>query len=174
MQPRLHRAEWHAELLGDLDQGQSHVVMEDEDCSLLGRQSPEAALELVAIGNRQELVVCRRPVDRQDSDAHRPAAIPARLPITGVDEQAMEPRVEPVSVPQRWQLSPGEYQGLLDGIFGKAAIAKDPIRDREESIPSPRARLANASSFPALASSTRVERTLDSLLRATHVVAYPR
>jgi hypothetical protein len=52
-------------------------------------------------------------------------------------EQPSQPGVEAIDVPKRRQLTPGEHEGLLDGILGVAEIAQDPKRDREKSITSP-------------------------------------
>ena len=53
-----------------------------------------------------------------------------------MDQEAAQPGVEAIDVPERWQLTPGEHEGLLDGVFREPEIAQDPIRDREEPIAS--------------------------------------
>ncbi len=58
------------------------------------------------------------------------------LPVTGIDEEAAQPGVEAIDVPERRQLPPSEHEGLLDGILCEPEIAQDPKRDREESIAS--------------------------------------
>ena len=54
-----------AEGLGDLDQGQPEVVVQDEDRALLDGQASERAVEGVAIRDGDDLVRTRRSVDRQ-------------------------------------------------------------------------------------------------------------
>jgi len=125
------------ELLGNLRQRQAEVVMEDEDRALLRGDAPEGAFELVALDDRHERVRRCGAVHREDANVGRPAAAAPGLPVAGVDEQAMEPGVELLDVPQRRQLAPGEHQRLLDGVLGKTEIAQDPKRDREESVAGP-------------------------------------
>ena len=55
-QSGLRGPEGNAEVIGDLGHGQPEGVVEDEDGALLRRQSPEAAVQLVAVVDRQELV----------------------------------------------------------------------------------------------------------------------
>ena len=43
-------------MIGDFGHGQPEGVMEDEDGALLRWKSPEAAVQLVAVVDRQELV----------------------------------------------------------------------------------------------------------------------
>ena len=64
------------------------------------------------------------------------SATAPRLPVAGIDEEPAQPGVEAIDVPERRQLTPGEHERLLDGIFREPEIAQDPIRDREESIAS--------------------------------------
>ena len=55
-----------AEFFGDLRRGEARVVVEHEDGPLFGRKTSEPTFELVSIGDPEELVGCRRPIDRQD------------------------------------------------------------------------------------------------------------
>ena len=66
------RAGRDAEGLGDLGRGVPEEVMEHEDRPLLGRETPEPALQQVAIGDRQELVGGGRSVDRQHPPVRGP------------------------------------------------------------------------------------------------------
>ena len=42
-----------------------------------------------------------------------------------LDEQAVEPGVEPIGVAQRGQVTPGPDERLLDGVLGLVGIAQD-------------------------------------------------
>src|SRR3990172_1363815 len=108
--------------------------MEDEDRALLRRQPPEASLELVALDDREVGVGALRLVEREDSNVVCPATATSSLPIAGVDEEAVQPGVEPIDDPKRRQLSPGEHESLLNGVLRQPEIAQDPIRDRQEPI----------------------------------------
>ena len=74
--------------------------MEDQDGPLLRRESPEAAVELVAIVDRQELVGGRRFVRLEQDDIGREPPSTPGLGVAGVDEDPMEPRLEPFEVAQ--------------------------------------------------------------------------
>jgi len=134
METRLHRAERNAELVGDLRQAEPEVVVEDDNRPLLGREPPEATFELIAIDDRDGGVRHRRSVDRKDPNGGRPAAATPDLAVTRVDEEPVQPRVEPLGIAKSRQLAPRQHERLLDGILGRAEIAQDPERDREEPI----------------------------------------
>ena len=65
MQPRPRRAVRDAERLGHRHEGQAHVVVQDEHRALVERELAERLLQLVAIGDRLELVGRVRPFDRR-------------------------------------------------------------------------------------------------------------
>ena len=62
------RAARDAEDLGDLGLVTALEVVEHEQGPLLGWQAAEAPLELVPVGDAQEVVGRRRDVDRQDAE----------------------------------------------------------------------------------------------------------
>jgi hypothetical protein len=128
---RSHR---DAEDVGDLGQGLARVVLEDEDCPLLGRQAAEAALELVAIGDRPVLVGCWRDVGvlRQQLDRRAAATLATGLGDTGSHNQPVAPSVESLRIAQPWQFVPDRDQRLLDGVLGEVVIAEDPVGNGEQ------------------------------------------
>ena len=97
--------------------------MQDDDRPLFGREAAEAALELVAIHDRRRRVG-GRGLDRQAADVDIEAMTlgPADLVGAGVDEQSVEPGVEPGRVAQRGQITPGADQGVLDGVHRPVRI----------------------------------------------------
>ena len=112
----------------------ARVVAQHEDGALLGRQTSESALQLVAVGDRQVVVV---PVGMSHGSARRladEAAITRRLGDAGSDEKAMEPGVEAVRIAESGQVTPGDHQRVLHGILGPIDVAEDPLRDREEPV----------------------------------------
>ena len=62
-----------------------------------------------------------------DAEAGIPAAGATRLHVAGVDDEPMEPGLEPLGVAQRRQVPPGAEQRLLRGILRTVAITKDPV-----------------------------------------------
>src|SRR5215471_198661 len=51
-----------------------------------------------------------------------------------MDEEAMEPGVEPVAVTKTAQVPPGPDERVLDGILRGIPIAEDPPRDRVQAV----------------------------------------
>lgn len=109
--------------------------MEREDRALIRRQAPEGALELVAIVDRQDVVLRDRRV-RKDPDGVRPSALTAQLGIAGMHEDPVQPSGESIGIAERGQVLPGSDDGLLDSVLGSVDVAKDPERDRHEPITS--------------------------------------
>ena len=58
----------------------------------------------------------------------------ARLGVTRVHDEPVGPCVEPLRVPERRQLAPGDGQCLLCGVLGECRVAKDPVRNGDEAI----------------------------------------
>ena len=63
MQSRAGRPRRDVERLGDLDEGQPEVVVQDEDGPLLDREFPEPPLELIPVDDREAGVRVGRPSD---------------------------------------------------------------------------------------------------------------
>lgn len=108
--------------------------MEDEDGSLLRRKSPEPALQLVTVVNRQELIGGGRCIDLEQDDVGREMPASSRLRIAGVDEDPMKPRLEPIEVAQRRELTPHMDEGHLDGVLGQARVAEDPVGNEDAPV----------------------------------------
>lgn len=62
-------------------------------------------------------------------------ALTHRLVNTGADDEAMEPRVEPIRIAESGQVTPGDHQRFLYGVLGSVDVAEDPLGNREEPIP---------------------------------------
>jgi len=125
---------WDAERLGDLGRRVARVVMQDEDRPLFGRKASETPFELISIGDPEEVVGCRRSVDRQDPQVGHATALARRLGDADMHEQAMQPRVEPVRIAESSQIAPGDHQCVLEGILGSVDIAQDPLGHREQPV----------------------------------------
>jgi hypothetical protein len=101
---------------------------------LLRWQSTEAPLELVPVGDVQEVVARIRDVHRQDAKIRRETALARRLGETRSDDEAMEPGVEPVRIAESRQITPGDHQRVLQGILGPIDVTKDPLSERVEAV----------------------------------------
>ena len=124
----------NVENLGDLDEGQPEVVVQDEDRPLFDRELPERAFQLVAIGEGGAAIRCRWPSHRQHPDVGSPVTGPLRFVVAGVDEDPLDPRLEAIRVPKLRDPAPGEDEGVLQRILGEAWVAQDPLGDRIQAV----------------------------------------
>ena len=109
-------------------------MREDEHRSLVGREPAERSIESISIVHRRRLVRPAGSIDGQDPDVRVPGAHPARFRVTGIDEEALQPGVEPVRIAETGQLTPGDHQRLLNGVLGPSDIPEDPLGDRHEPV----------------------------------------
>ena len=110
-------------------------VMEHEDRPLFGRKAAEPAVELVPVADGEHVVACGRSViDGEHPQIRGPATLARRLGDADVDEQALEPRIEPVRIAEALQVTPGDHQRVLEGILGPIDVAQDPLGDREQPV----------------------------------------
>ncbi len=121
-------------MIGDFGYGQPEGVMEDENRALLRWKSPEAAVQLVAVVDRQERVGVGRSIRLEQHDIGREVPSASRFGIAGVDEDAMEPRIEPIEVSQGRKLPPHLDEGHLDRVLGEVGVAQDPMRDVDAAV----------------------------------------
>ncbi len=63
-----------------------------------------------------------------------PATLPRRLGDAHVDDETLEPGIEPVRIAEPPQVTPGDHQRVLKGILGPIDVAQDPLGDREEPV----------------------------------------
>lgn len=66
MEPGPDRASWNTEEIGDLGRCVPDVVMQHQHRALVGREPSEAALQLVSVGDAQELVGSAGAVARKN------------------------------------------------------------------------------------------------------------
>ena len=98
MEPRSGRPGRDAEQLGDLDEGQPDVVVQDEHGPLLHGEATVRTVELIAVGDRVGIVGRGWPTDGQDSDVRPPRPSPLRLVVAGMNEDSMDPRLEAICI----------------------------------------------------------------------------
>ena len=105
---------------------QAEIVGQDECRPLLDRKLQEGALQLVPIDEPAEMVLDPRLVDGEHGDLVWPPPEAPHLVLAGVDEEPMQPGVEPLRIAQAAQLMPGADERLLDRILRRVAVAEDP------------------------------------------------
>ena len=134
MESRAHRPTGHAEQFGDLGRGVAHEVVEHEEGPFVGRESPEGAVQLVAVGHAEEVIRGGWTVARQDVQVCDAATLARRLADAHVGQDTVEPAAEPVRIAEARQVTPGDHQRVLQRILGPVDVTKDPMRDREEAV----------------------------------------
>jgi hypothetical protein len=117
-----------------LGQREPEVVVEDEDGPLLDRQPAEATFELIAVVDGEDLAGVTAPFGRKDVDVDGPATLPPRLGITLVDDDPMEPGLEPIGVAQRPELAPCGDERSLHRILGSIPVMQDATGDAHAAI----------------------------------------
>jgi hypothetical protein len=128
--------------VGDLWLTPAQVVVEHDDRPLVGRKTPEAAIEAIPIGDRGHRVRWSGDLDREHPDLGGPAPASIGLDVARPHEDAGQPRLEPIGVTQGWEVAPSVDESHLHGVLGVVEIAKDPVRNREKAIT--RARLVGS------------------------------
>ena len=107
--------------------------MEHQDGSLIRREPPERAVELIACGDHALGVGYPRSVHRQEGDLDGPKApIPLRGPVAPSNQKSMQPGVEPLGVAEAANVEPGVDQGFLDRVLRPFLVAQDQSSCREQ------------------------------------------
>jgi hypothetical protein len=123
-----------SESFGHLRDGETEVVVENEDRALLDGEPSEGAFELVAMVHGQVLVGAGRWLDGQEPDAFRPLPATPGLGVAGVGQNPMEPGLEAPVVAQGAELAPGRDERGLECVLRQVGVAQDPNRDRHASV----------------------------------------
>ena len=134
VESRSDRAAGHAENLGELGRLVADEVAKDENRALLGHEPSERTVELVSVGNAQQLVGRSRTIERKHSQVRDPAALTPGLGDAHVGEQPVHPSVEAGWIAEARQITPGDHQRVLQSILGPSDVPEDPVGDREEPV----------------------------------------
>lgn len=108
--------------------------MEDDDGALFRSQPREGVLELDPVHDGMGWIRSGIIGNRVDAEAGVPAAGATRLHVAGVNDETMEPCLEPLGIPQRRKVLPGTDQRLLRGVLRTVAVTEDPVRECEAAI----------------------------------------
>ena len=102
--------------------------------AMVDGQAAEAALELVAVGDRAHTVSPCRLVSWQEVEIGRPAPLLPALGIAGAHEEPIRPGVKARRVAELREVLPDAQQRLLRRILGEVDVAQDPARHGKEPI----------------------------------------
>jgi hypothetical protein len=108
--------------------------MKHEYGALLERESPEGALELVAIVDGQDVGRLCLAVHRQHPDLCLHAAPTSGLGVALMRQDPVQPGFESVGVAQRPELTPTGDQRGLHRVIGPIGVTQDPERNRHAAI----------------------------------------
>jgi hypothetical protein len=100
---------------------------------MLRIEPDEGSLHEVAVREVPTRIGIRRLVDGSDLDLDRATPATAGLVEAGIDEEAVEPGVEPLRITKSGQVPPGSHQGVLDRVARELRVPEDESRGRVQS-----------------------------------------
>ena len=117
---------------GSRDFGQRHAeeVVQDDDRAMPRIEARECPLEHVAIGELAGQVGRGRHVDGCQLDLDDATSTSPHLVETGIDDQSVQPGVEPVRVAQAREIAPGADVRVLDRVACELVVSDDQTSDR--------------------------------------------
>jgi hypothetical protein len=133
MEPRLRRREGDPGEGRGLGQWVAEVVVQDDERPVLRVEEHECPLDQIPVGQVAGRIGADRLVDDLELDLDGTAPSPARLVEAGIDEEAVEPGIEPVRITKSGQVPPGSHQGVLDRVARELRVPQDESRGRVQS-----------------------------------------
>ena len=126
MQSRLGGSERDAQGRRDLGQRHPQEVVQDDDARHPRVEAPERRVEQVAIGDGGGRVRRRRPMRWAISSTSIGRATPTACHVdAGMDDEPMEPGIEPIGIAKLGQVPPGADEPLLDRVARELRVAED-------------------------------------------------
>ncbi len=107
--------------------------MQNDQGPMLRRQSAECPVEGISVGEHREGVARFGMVYFVGGNFDDAPACPPVLVDRGVDSQSVQPCLEPVGIPQAWEIPPGTNQGILDRVARTVAVTGDQAGGRVQS-----------------------------------------
>ena len=123
-----------AECLGNGDEGQANVMVQDEDRPLVDREPAKCLLELVAVGDALDVVVLARRVRREDPNGGCPPPMARCVCVAGANQDSECPSFEALRVAEVRQLPPDREQGFLQRVLGENRVPEDPSGDAQQGV----------------------------------------
>ena len=100
--------------------------MQDDDRPLLWLEAAETPLELVAIGDRRDVIDDGRQIRRiGDLDIKPTSTRATHLIGARVHQESMQPRVEAIGIAEGRKVAPGTEEGVLDGVRRPIRVPED-------------------------------------------------
>ena len=127
MEPRADGALRDLQRLGDLLVGQADEVLQDHDGPLIERQSLEATIQLVAIGDGAGMISRIRSLWQDAADPPVPEPSVPRLGVRRPHHDAVGPCLESVRVLELGKMAPDVDERLLGGVLRPSGIAEDVV-----------------------------------------------
>jgi hypothetical protein len=93
--------------------------VQHDDGTLLGLEALEAAIELIAICAGGIGIGSRRINSGGELDFDRSAATSTQLITTGIADQPLQPRFEPIRIAQAREVAPSAQESLLHCVLGR-------------------------------------------------------
>lgn len=118
-------SERNAERPCDLRHRHPEQVVQRDDRSMAGVESPQRVVQGLAVGEPAGQICCRGTVEWTHFDFDWPSSTATEDIEAGVDGQPMQPRIESIRVVQPGQVSPRVDEGVLDRVVGEFLIPKN-------------------------------------------------
>ena len=116
--------------------------MQGDDRAVTRIEAPQSGVHELAVGERTGVVGMRGRVDRAQLDLDRAPAPASQEVETSVDDEAMQPGVEPVGISESRQLPPGADERLLDRVARELGVPENEsggsVQPREGWVDEPR------------------------------------
>ena len=125
MQPGLGGAERDPEGCRHLGQRHPQQVVQGDDGAMARIEPGQGIVEELPVGERRGGVAGDRADERGELDLDHPPAPAANEVETGIDDESVQPAVEPVRIAQSGQVAPGADGGFLDRVARELRVPED-------------------------------------------------
>ena len=135
MEARANGSHGDLEDVGDLVVRSIGEELQRDDDTVVDRQAPEPAIELVAIRDRAGGIAGELGSASLAAGHHDPPPATCRLGVRRPNDDAVRPGIEALRVPKAGQLLPHVDEGLLDSVLGRLRVAEDVVGEPEQLVP---------------------------------------
>ena len=101
-------------------------------CSGGSRRNPRSSWSRSATESRSSEAA--GPSTGSSPQVRGAATLARRLGDADTDEEAGQPRIEPVRIAEVPEVTPGDHQRVLQGVLGPVDVTEDPLGDREQAV----------------------------------------
>ena len=125
MQAGFGRAEWNTQGRGYRRQRHPEEVVQGDDRAVTGIQAPECCVDQFAVGKRSGRVGLHGRMQRVELDLDWSSSPAPQEVEAVVDDQAVQPSLEPVGIAKSRQVAPGADERFLDRIARELWVPED-------------------------------------------------